>query len=64
MRKPKVTTEGINSKSADILAPLGDVQQGVDELLAAMLIENWGAWHELRGDRPYWSRYHLPYEVF
>ena len=61
-----MTTVAINSKFVDILAPLGDVQQVVDEAVRRYAVEKLGErLAELRrAMRPFEERYGCPYEVF
>ena len=61
-----MTTVAINSKYVDILAPLGDVQQVVDEAVRRYAVEKLGErLAELhRAMRPLEDRYGCPYEVF
>ena len=61
-----MTTVVINSKYADILAPLGDVQQVVDEAVRRYAVEKLGERiAELRRAlRPFEERYGCTYEVF
>lgn len=61
-----MTTVVINSKYADILAPLGDVQQVVDEAVRRYAVEKLGERiAELRRTlRPFEEHYGCTYEVF
>ena len=61
-----MTTVGLDSKYADILAPLGDVQQAVDEAVRRYAVEKIGERiAELRhAIRPFEERYGCPYEAF
>jgi hypothetical protein len=61
-----MTTVAINSKYVDILTPLGDVQQAVDEAVRRYAVEKLGErLAELRHTlRPFEERYGCPYEVF
>ena len=61
-----MTTVAINSKYADILAPLGDVQQVVDEAVRRYAVEKLGERiAELRRAlRPFEEHYGCTYEVF
>ena len=61
-----MTPVAINSKYADILAPLGDVQQVVDEAVRRYAVEKLGERiAELRRAlRPFEEHYGCTYEVF
>ena len=61
-----MTTVVINSKYADILAPLGDVQQVVDEAVRRYAVEKLGERiaEVRRALRPFEEQYGCPYEVF
>ena len=61
-----MTTLAINAKYADILAPLGDVQQVVDEAVRRYAVEKLGERiaEVRRALRPFEERYGCPYEVF
>jgi hypothetical protein len=61
-----MTTVAINAKYADILAPLDDVQQVVDEAVRRYAVEKPGERiaEVRRVLRPFEERYGCPYEVF